>query len=250
MLAAHFSVRFLSDSLHSAPSEYQIRRPGYDDCRYGKTAGGSDGALFYIARINDVEKNENLLVQLKRESFGQGDKLVGRTFQHYAQPGGGSLGVTGYYTYAAPIDILLRKAGSYKVAAEVNVDLQADPTFFVRAHLDPCRREIWLEDASGKRLSPVIVYNGSAKDYAMEMTQAAYSCCNLRYECDYQRHQHHDTSLYSGWGQNLSGRLRLKSCPRQYRRPPNAGRHRLRPQRANPGQVDHSPWPKGTYRWL
>ncbi len=156
------------------------------DTSDGGGAGG--GTFFMLEAINGTEVKETALNASIRASAGRGAYMVVRGAERPVTPGRMSLKLRGVQAHAAPISNIFRavfSGGNPEVTGTVSVDLAAGARYKVNGILDGFKREVWIEDETGKEVAGSKVAFEADPALVKQMEGAVFVATNLRYEGDW-----------------------------------------------------------------
>ena len=146
------------------------------------SGGGGGGGVFYVLTEYNDKTVPNALIESQRASRGFGPNLRLAFVERPVPAGKVRLKLLAKVGYAAPIQTIF---SSPPAPAEgvVEVDLQPGVRYQVSGVLDALRSEVWLEEVESRRIvSAKIAAPPSAEAQKAGAAEAAYTCCNLRYD--------------------------------------------------------------------
>ena len=124
--------------------------------RVSDTAFRLDSSQGYFFELTNVDGRDitTSLESSSQASYGKGFSLsiVTESRQVPAKQSQLQLKATNYY--AAPI--LMLKGGNYSVEGDVNVNLEANKTYYIKGELSKTYSAVWVEDAQGNIVSEKI----------------------------------------------------------------------------------------------
>jgi hypothetical protein len=148
------------------------------------TGGGSGGGVFFfVEEVND-ERIVNTLGASFAASRGQGAYMQLSQVERKLIARKTKLKLAGRVGYAAPIQQMFKSNSAYSVEGVIEVDLRPDVRYRVTGVLDAFKREVWLEEGGTQQILGGKII-GAPETPAASMTDAQFTCCNLRYEGDW-----------------------------------------------------------------
>lgn len=157
-----------------------------DDSADGGGPGG--GTFFVLTAIDGRNVDDNALTVSRRASAGRGAWMVVRPHGRALPAGKVRLKLMATQTHAAPVQQIftaLFRGGAPEASGEVEVELAPGGRYRVTGALDSLRREVWIEDASGRELPGSRVVQAPDPELLKAMEGAAYTTVNLRYDGDW-----------------------------------------------------------------
>lgn len=149
--------------------------------------GGASASFFFLSAADGAQVYPDILRASLTASSGMGRRLIIKDVEREIPARTTKLTLVGQYSFAAPIENMVRTQASYRVEGEVLVDLQPNVRYRVNGALDSYRREVWLEEeATGRIVGTKVVNTGDIPATASATeAPALFTCCNLRYEGDW-----------------------------------------------------------------
>lgn len=146
-----------------------------------KSKGRSIADIFFIDKI-DGKDMYDAAEATSNKTYGQGVNLRLQSVTHRLEIKEQTLHLKAHTLFAAPITYMFNSGSSFEVAGDITFTPEIDKHYIVNGSLSETHAAVWIEDISGKIISPVIFTEDQEKQPNLLTAQEYYQLTGTQFQ--------------------------------------------------------------------